>query len=512
MRLRSAFCSRFIRLLCTLYAPYMCIECFSQAPSVYLLCAFYSPPIRLLCTRYVLSMRSLDAFCAPSMYLTAFVTAANRMHSRGLHCEVEPAMSTRDKWVWVMAAGAILCSVSVLSNAWTAGAPHATHLAVPSSATAAASIATPVAASPERGPRLRRPGAHLHAPQVPRPSAAVAATSATARSAGPAAATESLVSSGAALLAGLVSAATGLWIARRVSVPRPQCLDPLDVLHGTADRVSMAPLLGQVPKPRAPPLNAQEDQRDPIEKMVGWLFGEKVLADEEPAGLKRMTVDEWPDQWPPVLTEFADPVEGDAGYVASVRPLLKQTMLEKVPLALVYDAEVDGWSDEAFHRKVDGQGAAVVVCKASTGAVFGGYNPKGWLGYGDQRDAISAFLFTWLDGDLSEAALKLPKIGGGAMAILDEPGTGPRFGPDGLKVSLDGRVAASRLGSYYDRRPDGSKTLFDPNVVELKEVKVYVGAEETEIAKNYKPNMLQWQPDELEKLREDDMQKGKVNY
>ena len=38
-----------------------------------------------------------------------------------------------------------------------------------------------------------------------------------------------------------------------------------------------------------------------------------------------------------------------------------------------------------------------------------GYNPKGVLGYGDWRDAISAFLFTWPDGNTRVPALKLPK-------------------------------------------------------------------------------------------------------
>jgi hypothetical protein len=32
---------------------------------------------------------------------------------------------------------------------------------------------------------------------------------------------------------------------------------------------------------------------------------------------------------------------------------------------------------------VDGQGAALLVATAADGTVFGGYNPKGWLGYGE---------------------------------------------------------------------------------------------------------------------------------
>ena len=39
----------------------------------------------------------------------------------------------------------------------------------------------------------------------------------------------------------------------------------------------------------------------------------------------------------------------------------------------------------------------------------GGYNPKGWIGLGEDRDAIAAFLFTWPDGDTSRRPIKLQK-------------------------------------------------------------------------------------------------------
>lgn len=38
------------------------------------------------------------------------------------------------------------------------------------------------------------------------------------------------------------------------------------------------------------------------------------------------------------------------------------------------------------------------------------YNPKGWVGYGEYRPGISAFLFTWRDGDTSKPAIKLRKV------------------------------------------------------------------------------------------------------
>lgn len=77
---------------------------------------------------------------------------------------------------------------------------------------------------------------------------------------------------------------------------------------------------------------------------------------------------------------------------------------------LAYDAEVHGWSYKAFHSCVDGFGAAVVFARSEDGAVFGGYNPKGWIGLGENRDSNAAFLFTWRDGDITKPPIKLPKV------------------------------------------------------------------------------------------------------
>ena len=49
---------------------------------------------------------------------------------------------------------------------------------------------------------------------------------------------------------------------------------------------------------------------------------------------------------------------------------------------------------------------------------------------------MAAFLFTWPDGDKSKRPVKLPKVGGPGLAVLDKPESGPQFGPDGLRVPL----------------------------------------------------------------------------
>lgn len=52
----------------------------------------------------------------------------------------------------------------------------------------------------------------------------------------------------------------------------------------------------------------------------------------------------------------------------------------------------------------------VVLARTEGGAVCGGYNPKGWIGLGEDRDAIAAFLFTWPDGNTSKRPIKLQKV------------------------------------------------------------------------------------------------------
>ena len=145
------------------------------------------------------------------------------------------------------------------------------------------------------------------------------------------------------------------------------------------------------------------------------------------------------------LTEFATPVPGDDVDVAFFRPLLARTTLEKRALQLAYNGERDGWDARAFHARVDGLGPGVVLACTEQGAVIGGYNPKGWVGLGEYRGSLGAFLFAWPDGDTRGAALKLRKVGGSGLAVIDEPASGPRFGADGLHIPLVGKGGPERL-------------------------------------------------------------------
>ena len=67
------------------------------------------------------------------------------------------------------------------------------------------------------------------------------------------------------------------------------------------------------------------------------------------------------------------------------------------------------------------------------------------------------------------------------MAQQDLPEIGPSFGADSLVIPFsqvgNPKIARSKLGSYYERFPDGTSTLFGKRggSVELKDLKVYHG-------------------------------------
>ena len=112
---------------------------------------------------------------------------------------------------------------------------------------------------------------------------------------------------------------------------------------------------------------------------------------------------------------------------------------------------------------------------------FTPHQNAGWVGYGEARGSIAAFLFKQnLDGSFT----KLRKVGGAGLAQMDDPETGPRFGADSLVIPLqtagdNPRLARSKLGSYYERFPDGTNSVFgkDP-AVQLRDLKVYHGVYE----------------------------------
>jgi hypothetical protein len=239
------------------------------------------------------------------------------------------------------------------------------------------------------------------------------------------------------------SAAARLARAPRLAPPSPPPPPP------------RAPRRAAAPK-RASATKKADDGLDPVERAVAFLFGKKALEDEAPMGLKRLNFETMPDQ--KVETErLAAPLAGDSADVARlVRPLLAGTQLEREPLARVYDTDAgDEWTPAAFHAAARARGAALVLCVTEAGSLCGGYNPLGFLGFGDEHATPGAFLFAFVGGT---RPVKLPKIGGASLAVIDAPNEGPRFGAEGLSVPLqppDARACRSRLGTYYARLPKG---------------------------------------------------------
>jgi len=70
------------------------------------------------------------------------------------------------------------------------------------------------------------------------------------------------------------------------------------------------------------------------------------------------------------------------------------------------------------------------------------------------------------------------KIGAGLAQIDD--GSGPRFGSEGLTITLEKsrpRLVRSKLGLYYERLPGGGNSLFRSKKLEeeLQDLKVFIG-------------------------------------
>lgn len=227
----------------------------------------------------------------------------------------------------------------------------------------------------------------------------------------------------------------------------------------------------------------EKPERDIVERFVAFFFGEQALDDPSPMGMSRININTFPDQYPATKDRWAEPVAGDNKDMQLIRPMLAQTCLETRKLKCVYDASKNGWRASAFHRGVDKMGPGVILAKTKGGAVVGGYNPKGWVGEAEYRPGLSAFLFTWADGDLTKRPVKLRKIGGAGLAVVDKPTTGPYFGADGFCVPLDKndeKRGESKLGSYYERLPN-SNSIFAPSEggrTQLTELKAFMGVYE----------------------------------
>ena len=199
------------------------------------------------------------------------------------------------------------------------------------------------------------------------------------------------------------------------------------------------------------------DDLDPIERLFNFFFGPR---EAEPAGLKRFGRGKFPEQYPCVKDVWASLLSSDSkNRFTKFRPMLASTNMEFREMRVVYDAAKDGWSASQFHTSVDRKGAALMVCETSEGQLIGGYNPKGWVGLGEYRSSLAAFLFSFEDGDQQDRPTKLSKVGGKGLSVVDEPENGPMFGMDSIVVDLPTRSLYSKLGNYYEKLPSGRNSI-----------------------------------------------------
>jgi hypothetical protein len=243
-------------------------------------------------------------------------------------------------------------------------------------------------------------------------------------------------------------------------------------------------------------------QQQSVVQLQGWfdsLFPAPIF-DSSSADIDRQQ--QYPEQYPATYDLSDIQVSSDNADAKLVRPLLKQTQLESRRLRVAYNARSmsQGWNPQAFHRAVDGQGAAIVLAKAAKSSNnknskewFGGYNPKGWSSLGGARPSVAAFLWytttttaTHTDANKKSGATtklqKLRKVGGGGLACAKDDGnTGIWLGADGLVIPLEEgqpHRAQSKLGPYFERGPDNLSSIFGTGAVELTELKVLVGVYE----------------------------------
>eukprot|EP01041_Mallomonas_annulata_P009733 gene9733-20246_t len=212
--------------------------------------------------------------------------------------------------------------------------------------------------------------------------------------------------------------------------------------------------------------------------LVTKLFG-RFLPTPTDVGLKRYTRETRPENYPCIKDVWAENLPTDKDDMLIVRQTLANTNLENRELKITYSANRDGWKATIFHQKVDKLGPAVVLARTASGGLFGGYNPTGWVNYGEYRGSIAAFLYMFPNGDAKSRPIKLAKIGGAGLAQMDDGG-GPKFGSEGLTIALAPdrpKLVRSKLGLYYENLPNGKRSVL-PNAAafdELTDLIVFTG-------------------------------------
>lgn len=173
--------------------------------------------------------------------------------------------------------------------------------------------------------------------------------------------------------------------------------------------------------------------------------------------------------------------------------LVSKTFLNGRELKCCYKASIDGFSATDFHNSCDFKGPCVIIGYTNQSFKFGAFNPEGYRSTDDYYETFDAFLFYWTEDGQENDPIILPKVGGSGAALFDYARGGPQFGADGLLIGPplapvmgvftgpdsssgvgDLRLAKSRLGLSYAKRPDGKESIFgDESKATLDQVLVF---------------------------------------
>lgn len=93
----------------------------------------------------------------------------------------------------------------------------------------------------------------------------------------------------------------------------------------------------------------------------------------------------------------------------------------------MYRGSQDGFSSRRFHSKCDGFSNTLIVVKATTGNIFGGYTESTWDQSYESKCDPNAFIFSLVNEDANPIKIKiLPDKD--KFAIRCNPNYGPIFG------------------------------------------------------------------------------------
>jgi hypothetical protein len=123
-------------------------------------------------------------------------------------------------------------------------------------------------------------------------------------------------------------------------------------------------------------------------------------------------------------------------------------------LELKYRASRDGFKASDFHIKCDGIGNTLIVIKAKSGNIFGGYTEQKWHSRGGFVTDPNAFIFSLVNKE--EKPFKVMCSDEGKTALYCSSKSGPCFGRLDFDIKSDSNINKESYCNFGDsyRHPD----------------------------------------------------------